>query len=66
MQNETKASMSIRKLMFRLLISVCSLFALLCFLILISTRQILIQNAAEYTQLTSQKLQNQLDRIYAK
>lgn len=58
--------MSIRKLMFRLLISVCSLFALLCFLILISTRQILIQNAAEYTQLTSQKLQNQLDRIYAK
>lgn len=66
MQNETKASMSIRKLMFRLLISVCSLFALLCFLILISTRQILIQNAAEYTQLTSQKLQNQLDRIYDK
>lgn len=63
---QTKASMSIRKLMFRLLISVCSLFALLCFLILISTRQILIQNAAEYTQLTSQKLQNQLDRIYAK
>lgn len=62
----TKASMSIRKLMFRLLISVCSLFALLCFLILISTRHILIQNAAEYTQLTSQKLQNQLDRIYAK
>lgn len=66
MFRKTKARLSIKALMIRLLIAVSSLFAILCFFILIATRQILIQNAAEYTQLTAQKLQNQLDMIYDK
>lgn len=61
-----KAGRSIRAQMKRLLLIAGVLFLLLCLFIIVSMRQIFLENANEHTTITAQRLENQLDLMYEK
>ena len=57
---------SIKRQMERIILLMGSLFILLCLVINISMQKILLSNAQEHTDITAEKLKNQLDFLYEK
>ncbi|HBA70491.1 MAG TPA: hypothetical protein DCZ40_14215 [Lachnospiraceae bacterium] len=66
MKKMTTNSRSIRTQMNRMLLIMSILFVVLCILINHSMQRVLLSNASEYAEITSRKLQNELEFLYDK